>query len=376
MKYIKTFEMRKKINLLEIQERSNKIHNNSFIIDPNQEYNKMSDKINIFCKKCGDTFKQKVSNHLNNKSGCPKCNGNKKITIEDVINKSKNIFGDKYEIEDQKIENNRSKIKIYCKKCNKYFYQSINTHLSGKGCPICAGNVKLTLNELREKSYKIHGDLYNIPDQEFDNIIEIYCKKCKEYFYQRISDHLKGSGCKKCGIIKRNKKLTLKFEEFSERANKIHNKKYLYFEDTYTNTRNKTKIFCNNCGNVFYQTPSHHLNMHGCPYCLESKGEKTISDYLIYNNIKFKRQKTFDECKYKRVLPFDFYLPEFNMCIEFDGKQHYELFYKRKFDIKSLNDQIIRDNIKDKYCEDNNIKMLRIKYTDNIIEKLKNNIKI
>lgn len=371
--------MRKKVNLSEIQKRSDKIHNNSFIIDINQPYNNMKDYIDIYCKKCGNTFKQKVGNHIFGKSGCPFCYGNKKININQVIDKSVQLFGDKYRIDYQDIENNRSKIKIFCNKCNKFFTQSINSHLNGNGCPDCAGNILLTLDKIREKSNKIHNNLYEIPEQNFKNTnskIKILCKKCNKFFTQRIADHLKGSGCQKCGITKRNNSLTLKFKDFSDRSSEIHDNKYLYFEDTYTNTKNKTKIFCNKCGRFFNQAPMHHMNNHGCPYCLESKGEKIIYNFLIKNDIKFDPQKKFDDCIYKRKLPFDFYLPDFNLCIEFDGIQHYELFYKRKNDVKSLEEQLIRDKIKTEFCIKNNIKLLRIKYDDDIIEKinfLKNN---
>lgn len=61
----------------------------------------------------------------------------------------------------------------------------------------------------------------------------------------------------------------------------------------------------------------------GCPMCKKSKGELLIEKILISNNINYIKQKTFNGCYNKRKLPFDFYLPEFNMCIEYDGVQHY-----------------------------------------------------
>ena len=77
----------------------------------------------------------------------------------------------------------------------------------------------------------------------------------------------------------------------------------------------------------------------------------------------FKEQKTFDGCKYKRKLPFDFYLPEHNTLIEYDGKQHFkiiEYFDGRSWFMKRNH----RDKLKNKYCIDNNIKLIRIPYTD------------
>jgi len=154
-----------------------------------------------------------------------------------------------------------------------------------------------------------------------------------------------------------------------------HSGKYEYSPNDYINTKIKTTIFCKKCKKEFKQTPTHHTKGHGCPYCNESKGEKVIFNFLIENCIKFEQQKKFDNCKNRRKLSFDFYLPTLNMCIEFDGKQHFEPYYKGG-DEKTFEVQIENDNIKNSYCYYNNINLLRIKYDENIIEKIKNNINI
>ena len=70
---------------------------------------------------------------------------------------------------------------------------------------------------------------------------------------------------------------------------------------------------------------------------------------------------TFNECRYKNKLKFDFFLPDKNICIEYDGQQH---FYPIRYfgGKKSFELQKIKDKIKDDYCISNNIKIIRIKY--------------
>lgn len=99
----------------------------------------------------------------------------------------------------------------------------------------------------------------------------------------------------------------------------------------------------------------------GCPMCDESKGEKYIRLYLKENNIEFKQEYKFNDCRYKLPLPFDFYIPNYNLCIEYDGEQHYKAndFFGGE---KSFKDTQIRDKIKNNYCKDNNINLLRIPY--------------
>ena len=108
----------------------------------------------------------------------------------------------------------------------------------------------------------------------------------------------------------------------------------------------------------------------GCANCKESKGEREISKWLIEQEINFKKQKTFNNCKFKRQLYFDFYLPDYNLCIEFDGEQHYHSIEYFGGETNLLENKK-RDEFKNNFCFKNNIKLERIKYDENIIDRLK-----
>ena len=101
-----------------------------------------------------------------------------------------------------------------------------------------------------------------------------------------------------------------------------------------------------------------------CGCMCKSKGEMYVEEILHKLNIEFERQKRFDDCKSKRTLPFDFYIPKFNVCIEQDGEQHFKSIEhwggEERFLERQLNDQIKND-----FCKDNNIKLVRIPYTKN-----------
>ncbi|MDM0587719.1 hypothetical protein QTH25_13160 [Clostridium perfringens] len=131
----------------------------------------------------------------------------------------------------------------------------------------------------------------------------------------------------------------------------------------------KEKILVDfNCGHdPHWTSPSRLKQNQGCPVCNASKGEKEIREYLKKNNIEFKREYRFEDCKYKQLLPFDFYISNYNLCIEFDGRQHFESFefYGGEQEFKLTQ---IRDEIKNNYCKDNGVKLIRIPYweLDNI----------
>lgn len=85
---------------------------------------------------------------------------------------------------------------------------------------------------------------------------------------------------------------------------------------------------------------------------------------------KFEFQKRFSECRNKKPLPFDFYLPEFNCCIEYQGKQHFEPSNIRgKIDnklsqIEAYMNAIFNDQIKENFCNKMNIRLIKISYRD------------
>lgn len=98
----------------------------------------------------------------------------------------------------------------------------------------------------------------------------------------------------------------------------------------------------------------------------QSRGEAKITAFLKSERVEFTREWYFKGLyNYAKscLLYFDFYLPEYNLCIEYDGQQHY---HERKTEAAKMNDYL-----KNAYCLKNRIFFLRIKYTEfDNIEKL------
>lgn len=294
----------------------------------------------------------------------------KKKTIEQFIQEAKAIHGDKYNYDQSKYNGSFCKIKIWCNTCKEFFYPLANSHLQGVGCKRCSINKRTkTQKQFIYEAKKIHKDKYNYDYVKYVNSnikVKIYCNKCKRYFEQIPARHLKGAGCPYCAGKNRTT------ESFIEEAKAIHGNKYNYDHVVYEKYRTKVKIYCKKCQQYFLQAPEDHLDGKGCPFCRQSKGETYIFNWLNKNNISFISQYKFENCRDKRPLPFDFYLPDYNMCIEFQGEQH---FINKKYFNKNKQSNFIvlqkHDQIKKEYCKTNNIKLLEITYKDNINEKLK-----
>jgi len=292
-----------------------------------------------------------------------------KFNTEIFIEKSKLIHGDKYDYSLTIYKNNKSKVKIRCP-IHGIFEQTAYCHYYFKqGCPECKPNKQYTTDEFVQKCKKIHGDKYNYSLVSYKNAytkVDIICEK-HGIFSVRPSDHLNGVSCSLCslGFIKNNKIST---EEFIIKANKVHNNMYNYSKTIYKNSRSKLIITCKEHGD-FLQKAESHLRGRGCPNCIKSTGENKIESYLTNNNILLEKQKKFESCKNVLNLSFDFYLPDYNICIEYDGIQHFEPV-KYFGGLKELINRQKLDKIKNEYCQNNNIHLIRINYKENIEEKL------
>ncbi|MFN7656407.1 MAG: hypothetical protein ACK5OW_01300, partial [bacterium] len=241
------------------------------------------------------------------------------------------------------------------------FEQSPINHCYGQGCNVC-GHI-LTTEEFIERSKKVHGDKYDYSLASYNNYntkVKIICPK-HGIFEQTPNNHIKGKICYKC--TKTHKKTT---EEFIEVSTKIHGDKYDYSLVDYRGGKIKVKIICSKHG-IFGQKPSDHLNGSGCHICNTSKGELNIKKFLDENHVYYIQQYKFPDCKYINPLPFDFYLPHLNMCIEYDGIQHFEPieFFggKRGFSLLQR-----KDFIKNEYCINNNITLIRVDHNGKLLK--------
>ena len=345
-------------------------------------YTGRRNKVCIMCKDLvsdenpNGEFWQKPLTHLNSKTGMPfkgkrgreypVITNEEKIEEKTVkfVEKLQKIFGDKYEYHDVVYTGCFQKVKILCPTHGVFEAMPTNL-LKGHGCPHCAKIAPMSLEEFIKKARDVHGDKYDYSKVKIGKTDEKVCIICPEHgeFFQTISRHLRGSGCHICAG---NKKKTTK--SFIEESKKVHGNKYDYSKVEYMNNHTKVCIICPEHGE-FWQTPSEHLQGRGCIECgTKSIMEEEMKKFLDENNIQYTKQKKFKTIKYKKMLPFDFYLPKYNALIECQGIQHFEEneFFKD-------DERFIKDGIKHKMANENGLKLF---YYTNIkdYQKYFNNI--
>ncbi len=217
-------------------------------------------KVKIICRSHG-VFEQLVGMHRKGQ-GCAKCMYDTKRSNEaDVIAEFKVVHGGRYGYSQVKYKNSDTKVIIECKEHGN-FSQTPYHHLSGNGCPKCAGKNK-TLADIIASFKLAHGDKYDYSQVTLAGSSDKVSIICKEHglFKQRIDGHSFGKGCIKCANT-----YQYSTSEIVEKFINVHGDRYDYRTVSYNSIHDKVSIVCHAHG-MFEQTSASHLAGHGCPDC-------------------------------------------------------------------------------------------------------------
>jgi DNA G:T-mismatch repair endonuclease len=307
-------------------QKAKEVHGDKYDYSKVEYVNNLT-KVKIICVKHGE-FEQLSHNHINKKSGCPKCSTISKsfkllLTTEQFIQKAKEVHGDKYDYSQVNCEGQYSYIKIICPEHGE-FTTYPRLHISSVyGCPECAqiintNKLRLTTEQFIQKAKEVHGDKYDYSKVEYVNMtsnVKIICMYHGEFFQTPVNHiHLK-SGCLECSY--NDKRLTT--EQFIQKAKEVHGNKYDYSKVEYVNMKVKVKIICPEHGE-FWQNPNAHIvSKAGCIKCVknDSKPEKELRQFIqsiIPSAVK---------SHINTVIPrqeLDVYIPELKIAFEFQGE--------------------------------------------------------
>ena len=197
-----------------------------------------------------------------NNHGCPACSGHQRITKEIFIERSHNLHKGRYDYSNVDYHGLNVPVRIICP-IHGEFLQKPSGHMNGNGCPKCFGTPKSTTEDFIKKAREIHGDWYDYSKVEYKGNKEKVCIICPEHgeFWMSPNNHLRGHRCPDCFGTP---KLTT--EQFIARAKELHGDLYDYSKVDYQGLSKKVCIICRDHG-VFWTSPACHLNGHQCPQC-------------------------------------------------------------------------------------------------------------
>ena len=351
------------------------------VVNPNieaiEDYVTAKTKILHKCKIDGYEWYVEPSSTLQG-CGCPQCAGNIKRSHEEyvveLLTKNPNVESiDVY-------VNANTPILHRCILHDVYWYITPYNALLGRGCVKCSHEkTRLSIMKTQEE-YEAELCIKNPHVKlvgKYINARTPTTHRCNEHnMLWDVLPHsvLLGNGCSKCW--RERAAIALRKTEVQYVAELEQLNSSVELVGDYINSNTPTLHHCKACDNYWSPTPGNVLAGHGCPICNQSYGEKVVGIWLAKHNISFISQHRFADCIDQRQLPFDFYLPELNKMIEFDGEQHFRPvdFAGRgaKWALEHFKITQHHDKIKNQYCCDNNIQLLRIPYFKNIEDELNN----
>lgn len=292
-------------------------------------------------------------------------------THAEFIAEIRGLVGDEYTFYGE-YQSTHKKMKVTHNKCGHIYQVAPHGFLKGNRCPKCRscvgkGQKPMSHDHFLNRVKELVGDEYQVLSEYKNSTTKVLMlhKKCGETFESVPAYFFSGNGCPGCGKKKSVASRTKTNETFLKEVYKLTGEEYSFLQN-YVNSSTKIKVRHNLCGSEYLVRPNDFRKGHRCAKCASSKGEEKIRNYLTSMNIDFKEQYRIRECRNERPLPFDFAVFENNKLltlIEYDGKQHFYA-YESWGGVEKLKTTQRHDAIKNNYCQQNNIHLLRIKYTE------------
>ncbi len=302
-------------------------------------------------------------------------------TTDDFIKKARLKHGTAYDYSLVRYKNCSLNVEIICHQHGK-FHQRPDHHLAGSGCPKCADMKTADQNKMPtftmfQKFKERHDNFYSYPNQsEVKTLKDKIIITCPIHgdFLQVANYHMRGSGCVLCSHEKTSKRQKLDHEFLLKRLRSINANKYEFDISNYETLHSVIEVFCFEHQIKFKARVGNFLKGKiGCPCCkTKSKGERVVAKILTDHNVLFEHEKTFANLVSEtgNKLRFDFYLPQSNILIEYDGAQHFEPIERFGGEL-GLQNTRKNDQIKNNFCQDNAIQLIRIRYDENVLSVLR-----
>ena len=265
-------------------------------------------------------------------------------------------------------------VQFICPKHKEYGVQEMwyfNMKRDISGCQHCIGRNDSDEHILRDM---FNANPYIKPLEPIcgrTKSIRMFCTKHNIETHTTPNNIIDGQGCYYCGLEKLSEASKISQDEFIKRLSDTHSNIELI--GGYDGITSIITVRCNICDNI-WSGIANNIWHTGCATCNSNTTESKVGDILNKYNISYTRQYMFDDCRDIRPLPFDYYLQDYNVLIEYDGEGHY-----MPVNFGGISDEDAQkhleyvkahDELKTQYCIEHCIPLIRIPYFEkNNLEK-------
>lgn len=331
------------------------------------DYNGVYEVTEIRCNRCGFVIDNKTPLQFERNPICPICDPQAKQTEKSFIWRLQNVYGNQYTLLSPFI-NVDTFVYLYHKDCGHIIKMRPATLLSGSQCHYCYGTDKLGLVGLYKQVHSANKDLELVDGSIARNKVVVRYLSCGHIRKDLINGIKERPYCQICANTMDRRKRALGF------ARNIGMYGLVSLRSMYISQSHDVTVQCNRCGYTWDTNPGPLAVGHGCPKCSSSRGEAIIVKILDKYHIVYEYPKKFEDLRVKRLLHYDFYLPEYNVLIEYQGRQHYESVDYFGGDNK-FREQQKHDEMKRRYAKEYGYHLLEISYKYDTLKSIERKIK-
>lgn len=198
-----------------------------------------------------------------------------KYTYDIFLQRARALHGEKFDytlVNPEMITGVHAKLPLICNKCKWQWESSIDNHLRGRKCPMCAGRFKWTRDLLIQRAIIIHGNKYNYDNvtsniRNQDTKINIVCNKCTFSWESSIGSHINNkNGCARC-----SKRERWTYDRFIQKSTQVHGGKYDYTKinpEIKITALTLIPVLCRSCNFEWKPSVQNHVSGHNCPVCM------------------------------------------------------------------------------------------------------------
>lgn len=311
----------------------------------------------------------------------------RQYTTETFKTRLKEVYGDKFGLDFVEYNGVHEDIILVCPIHGKFKVRACSAARGTARCHECSSinrsiSQRIPFKEIIKRISDKHPDYLIDENQNYVNTHTGIIITCPKHGNFKMSPNsiFNGQGCPKCGKDNMKLKMSNDINWLIKESNRIHGDKYSFEHFIFKNTKTKSYVTCKKHGDFLTSANKLIYSKRGCPHCASSTLETSLKIILEEHKENFIQQY---RTKWLKLQSLDFYLPDYNIAIECQGIQHFEPVRfggisiedaKKQFEyVKKLDEQ------KKKLCKNNNVKILYLKYDDDLnkfYEKLINIVSV